>query len=107
MAQKCRPQYCFRNCGNSCWRMREVRPLSRLTKSDSAVLGGYSISMWTWSLLTTPLSIRTSSALNISLEHLVAVLGDPDQMRRQSRDRVAAVSMLRHRAGTSSTAKDE
>ena len=45
--------------------------------------------------------------LIISLEHVVAVLRDPDQVRRQARDRVAAVSMLRHRAGTSSTAKSE
>ena len=45
--------------------------------------------------------------LNVSLKHVVAVLRDPDQVRRQSRDRVAALSMLRHRAGTSSTTKSE
>ena len=45
--------------------------------------------------------------LKVSLEHVVAILRDPDQVRRQSRNCVAALSMLRHRAGTSSTAKSE
>src|SRR5882757_8910218 len=65
MAQKCRPQYFLPRAGYSCCNRREVRPFILLTKSDSDFDGPYSMCMWTWSLLTTPLRIRTSSASHI------------------------------------------
>ena len=65
IAQKCLPQYLLFNSGYSCWSSREVRPLSRFTKSDSDFDGGYSMCICTWSLLTTPLSIFTSSVSQI------------------------------------------
>src|SRR5215210_9505538 len=65
IAQKCLPQYCFCNFGCSCCNSLEVRPLNLLTRSESDFDGGYSMCMWTWSLLTTPLSILTSSASQI------------------------------------------
>src|SRR3984893_12536676 len=65
MAQKCRPQYFLPSAGYSCCSRRDVRPFIRLTKSDNALDGGYSMCMCTWSLLTTPLRIRTSSASHI------------------------------------------
>lgn len=33
IAQKCRPQYSFSRCGNSCSSFLDVRPLSRFTSS--------------------------------------------------------------------------
>src|ERR1044071_3663847 len=65
IAQKFLPQYLFFNSGYSCWSKREVRPFSRLTISDSDFDGGYYMCICTWSLLTTPLSILTSSVSQI------------------------------------------
>ena len=60
-AQKCLPQYRFRNIGNSSCNRRELLPFRRFTKSLTLIDGGYSTCMWMWSLLTTPLRMRTSS----------------------------------------------
>ena len=65
IAQKCLPQYFFFNSGYSCWSKREVRPFSLFTKSETDFDGGYSMCICTWSLLTTPLSILTSSVSQI------------------------------------------
>ena len=65
IAQKCLPQYLLFNSGYSCCNIREVRPLNLFTKSDSDFDGGYSMCICTWSLLTTPLSILTSSVSQI------------------------------------------
>ena len=65
IAQKCLPQYLRFNSGYSCWSKREVRPFNRFTKSEIDFDGGYSICICTWSLLTTPLSILTSSVSQI------------------------------------------
>jgi hypothetical protein len=51
--------------GYSCCSRREVLPLSRFTMSLIAFEAGYSICMWTWSLLTAPLRILMSSASQI------------------------------------------
>ena len=67
IAQKCRPQYLFFKPGNSCWRIREVRPFIRFTKSLIDNFGGYSICTWIWSLLTTPFRICTSSVSHICI----------------------------------------
>jgi hypothetical protein len=65
IAQKCFPQYRRFNSGYSCCNNREVRPFIRFTKSEIDFDGGYSICICTWSLLTTPLSILTSSVSQI------------------------------------------
>ena len=73
IAQKCRPQYRFFNSGNSSCNLLDDLPFIRLTKSLIDILGGYSMCICTWSLLTTPFSIRTSSASHIwisSFRHL-------------------------------------
>ena len=63
-AQKCRPQYLFRNAGNSSCNRRELRPFNRFTKSLTLIDGGHSTCICIWSLLTTPFKIRTSSLLH-------------------------------------------
>src|SRR5207248_4715378 len=63
--QKCRPQYLFFRSGFSCCSSRDVLPFIRRTKSLSDLDGGYSMCICTWSLLTTPLRILTSSASQI------------------------------------------
>ena len=45
----------------------DVLPFNRLTKSLIASDGRYSTCIWTWSLLTTPFKILTSSASHICL----------------------------------------
>ena len=59
MAQKCFPQYCLPNCGNSSWIFLEERPFSLLTISLTDIFGGYDTYKCTWSLLTRPLIIST------------------------------------------------
>lgn len=74
IAQKCFHQYFFERSGNSIWSFLEVRHLSLFTIVDISRLAGYSICMCTWSLLTTHLRIRISSASQIwmmSSLHLV------------------------------------
>lgn len=63
-AQKCLPQYFFRNIGNSSCNILELRPFIRLTKSLTLSDGGYSTCMCMWSLLTTPFKMCTSSLLH-------------------------------------------
>ena len=65
IAQKCFPQYRFCNSGYSCCNSLEVRPFNRLMISLIDFDAGYSMCMWTWSLLTTPLRILMSSVSQI------------------------------------------
>ncbi len=65
IAQKCLPQYLRFNSGYSCWSNREVRTLNLFTKSEIDFDDGYSMCICTWSLLTTPFSIFTSSVSQI------------------------------------------
>jgi len=51
--------------GYSICSILDVRPFIRFTKSLIDNFGGYSICIWTWSLLTTPFKIWTSSASHI------------------------------------------
>ena len=60
-AQKCRPQYLFFRCGNSSNNRLAVLPLIRLIISLGAIVGGALTKICTWSLLTTPLTIRISN----------------------------------------------
>ena len=64
-AQKCRPQYFFFNSGNSSCILLDERPFSIFTISLTLNFGGYSMCMWTCSLLTNPFNILTSNASHI------------------------------------------
>ena len=64
-AQKCLPQYrCF-SFGNSFCNILELLPFNLFTIPLIFVFGGYSICMCTWSELTTPFRILTSSESQI------------------------------------------
>lgn len=63
-AQKCLPQYLFRNAGNSSCSNRELRPFNLFTNSLMLIDGGYSTCICMWSLLTTPFNMCTSSLLH-------------------------------------------
>jgi hypothetical protein len=65
IAQKCRPQYLLESSGYSSCNLRDVRPFKRFTMSLMFSDGLYSMWICTWSLLTTPLSILTSSESQI------------------------------------------
>jgi len=67
LAQKCLAQYRFFRCGNSSNSLFAVRPLIRLMISLGAISGGLLTSMCTWSLLTTPRTIRISNASHVCL----------------------------------------
>jgi len=65
IAQKCLPQYRFFSFGNSSCKILDDLPFSFFTRLLIDNLAGYSMCICTWSLLTTPFSIRTSSASQV------------------------------------------
>ncbi len=109
VAQKCRPQYRFSRCGNSCCISRDRAALLSVWANPTAQsAGGYSMCIWTWSLDTTPFKMRTSSASQICTSksrhrNLMspcrtwqAILCYPNNMRGQSTFCVWAFSVLFH-----------
>ena len=103
IAQKCLPQYLFDSSLNSIWSFLDVLPLSFFTMSLIERLGGYSICIWMWSLLTTPLSIRIScvtglnnqvsaSFLYVSFEYSVSIFCYPNNMCLHLADCMSCIS---------------
>ena len=108
VAQKCLPQYRFSRCGNSCWRSREERPFKRLSKSDRAIFGGYSMCIWNVVFrdhafsdshifgITNLNQLVSTSEFDVTLKDVVTIFCYPNNMRGQTASRVRACSVLFH-----------